>query len=1637
MKSKLITKALLLTLSLILALSVFASCAASKEEFETFKGHVDELESKVDDNTITIETLETKEVVAQLKALADSIKVTADAAATQTALTDAIAALEAADSTKATAEALAAAKTALEAAIAANADADAATKASIESALAAVKATADAAATAAALEEAKAEIAEQIGTLDASVIAGFADAKATIGEIVVKLDKNAEADAAAKAELEEAIATVDASVISGFADAKKTIGDIIVALDANTELDAATKAELIEMIETLSADTIKGFADAKKSVGDVITDLDALEENVGKLEADTIKGFADAKDTFGKIVNDLAANSELDAATKAELEEMIAGVDANVIAGFADAKKSFGNMQTQIDAIVEANAAAKEELIEMIENLRADTVNSFKDAKDSLGLVAVDLDKLAEEVANNNTSTIQGFKDAKDTIGGIELRIDSLVEEVANNNAAAIQGFKDAKDTIGNIAVDLDNLTTEVINNNTTTIQSFKDAKDTVGKLEVRVNTLEEDLGKLIGDVSKGFADAKADFGIINTTIDDMKEQIGKLEADTIKGFTDARNTIGDIQNEIAGIKTTVSALDAAYKAADEAFEVRIAKLEADYTTLNDKVTSNTTNIAANKTEIDAINAELVTLKETITKLSEYDSAFIADYNEATQILDGAIKYIETVENADGTTSQIEHDYSIDAFKAKNVVDTQAKFFIESELNEYIAVYQRLEFFLGRALSGDQIHSYFKALDEAYNKMTPLLKILDNELNDVIKNKEINTTNAWEEALALFTEYYNNLTSAGVFNDDHAFDTKADEKHGLNAEFAAATAEKYALIVDADENLDKAEAAGATINNNIVDLIDEEKNEYIVLGTHDQAVADYLAAYKTLVDTYFVGTPDKEATDDEPAVPGTATTIAKYVALYSESVYTAEKKVVATALVANYNDLVAYDARLTVLKEAQASAIALITTNYVDENEVAVSRPLYTEATGLTTNLTAVNAHIVKYVMATEAEGAVKVTEPLNVAAIYGVGKYENLVLAEAYAVAMNTIYTTHDLTYSEVNGVAQLVADVNAIATKAKADTLLHAKETVLYTDGAAIKAYRANIIAVEDKIKAVENYADVDKNYDEMIVKAIADNNAKFVALEERIAELDAAYNELTTLRDDWNAYTADLDSSTPRYISPIPNNLVDLCKKYDLAWVGSVDESKDYKTDANYNELFVESGVITAYEDLVERYETAYADVFAVYTFITEYQKGNKVTLADGTTMYNNDMIVAKLTKLGTNVDVLVNANIEGKNQSYFQTSALANTWGDILEVYVALAVEAENAAAPIIDAINALKNDKVDVDAADLNNYTAIEAAYTAYAAWIKTYITDAEITLAAAQGHMSFHGNGQIYQYITPALEDVLMNAETGKWTIADKTYKEAMAVWEGETGLKATLENLTKIRSEYANDGNGEWNIHKDYATPAASFKSYVETYYNNDESTITTSANGEAAVYADFAAQKVVHDTAVAKAKIDAALINANIVGREEDNTVEPAITAIAALDFVAIQLNADNSAHDAIVSNIRGLIADYKSNYNCDILECTDCLAESSALAFLRYEAKVEYTAVANNVLTTYATELAAGQHVNGLGVAITAGSISGEWASTNNAIGVVNGTTAEAIESAKNSFIANLDSYAAILAQPVVTP
>ena len=404
MKSKLITKVLLIALSLVFVVAAFASCGASKDEFNELSATVYEMKKDTIDNGDSIEeiqekieTLETKKVVAELQALADQIKATADAAATQTALAEAKAALETADTTnkEATDKAIADAKAALEASAATD-------KAAASQALADAKA---------ALEAADANNKE--ATDDA-----IAAAKTALEQAI---ENNAAADATTKAALEAAIAELEGAVSDNEAD-----------------IEAKLKA--------LADDLRDADSKAADELTKVMNDLKAADEDIKEATNNAIEA---AKTALNEAIAD---NAAADATTKAALEAAIAELEGAVSDNEAD-------IEAKLEALADELSDADSKAAVALEAAKAELAQTIADnkqaAEDALAEAVKELDEAYKAADAAIQEQLNTLKEQYNVLSGKVAAIEELLAGMKDTDETVAAEIADIKEQLKLLGSDI------------------------------------------------------------------------------------------------------------------------------------------------------------------------------------------------------------------------------------------------------------------------------------------------------------------------------------------------------------------------------------------------------------------------------------------------------------------------------------------------------------------------------------------------------------------------------------------------------------------------------------------------------------------------------------------------------------------------------------------------------------------------------------------------------------------------------------------------------------------------------------------------------------------------------------------------------------------------------------------------------------------------------------------------------------------------------------------------------------------------------------------------------------------------------------------------------------------------------
>ncbi len=1400
MKGKLIVKALLVSMSLLLAISALASCAASQEEFETLKENVSEIESLVDGNTIKIETLETKEVVAELKALADSIKNTADAAATQTALAEAITKLEAADSTNAASikAALDEVKAALEASLKANGDADAATKTALEEAIASVKKTADAAATAAALEEVKA-------ALDASDKAGAEAAAKALAEAKKALDDaikaNSDADAAVKAEinaalellqtadatnkqeisdaLAEAIGNLEAADINIAYNAKLAIGEVKVLLNQKVDelkgIDADNKDELKGIVEGTKDDL-------QKKIDKNAEDIKVVNEDLEQAKNDLVAAETNLSTRIDGVISDLQELEDekvegviADLKTvKTDLETMIADEDAKLKKIIDDNAGKIGDNRTDIDELIKA----KTELNTIIGELQ-ETVNANKTAAEQA------VDKAKTELKNKidglengdvaaNANNIVVLDAALTALGNTVGTNKTNADDAINGLNAAIEALKngDVKtnaDAIASLTTTLGELTAKVNTNADTAQNAINDAISALENGAVANNT--SAIGSLRNDVDALYTSDEVDKAI-ETAITTLKGTVTgeyntaiETAKATIKGEYTA--AIAELTDEKTGIAAVVTA---AYEMADKALSDRLDKLQTSHGELSTKVTELE---KAYKDADTAINAEITAIKNKLDELGANIDLSIEDFVEGfdlvTKVLQGTATL--TVENftddadltVDGAlTAQQKYDAyikytcTLDSFTEKvNDINAKAAWYrveesVSDKYDTFVATVETVRFYLTRATSVDSLVKYFIDFNNAYEALPTPAESFELAIKAIEDNKSV-TNNA-----DCYSVAYNIMQEIEKINNDTL--ENGDPNTANDIVLDGALVERYNNIVAAYENL--------------VAAYDHAKKE----------VAPAISAIDSTI-TWTVECKTEINNADE-----------KYTALegyFTESFTKYYTDITAQSVLESSTDaklatLTEAKARMIVLDEAQGKVAELKAHNAYDQSQVA--QPIYTSLSMIDDLDKLVEDWKDTYSLESE-----------NVEIMLGNGVYDNIDVALEYATVVDGFNTTHDK---------------DDVLEKAIED--LNKKELVLYTDKGLAEELRGKLEALKKDLNGD------DANLDAIIGLS---NITAFEAVEKQIDILDTANTNISKILVQMDALKVDFFKA--QTMEQYKDNVLTECQIAGITYKVTSEGTPSHTGDANFDTIA--SAAIAKYDLWMGEYNGLVAEVVAVYNDIKDIIAETSVSLADGNAVLGAD------TKL---YDIKVKYNLGDAKNVYLPVdggiylSDLVDMVAGFLKDYRTMAIDAASDAENVNELIEKLPN-----DATKLNNYTQIKTAYDAYTAWAEKHLNGDDIANVQEMVNDA-SATGEFYRFVTIDNYNKLIPL----WETADETYKAA------ETAFAEVEQKLDVVDTATIYSAN-------DFAVAFEAYKSYIELYYADGVIT-NAGANGDEGFF-DEKAQK------------------------------------------------------------------------------------------------------------------------------------------------------------------------------------
>lgn len=776
-----------------------------------------------------------------------------------------------------------------------------------------------------------------------------------------------------------------------------------------------------------------------------------------------------------------------------------------------------------------------------------------------------------------------------------------------------------------------------------------------------------------------------------------LEAAVAKITSLEEAGATDA---------ELAAVKTALEATIAG-KATAADITAAVAKVEeklaayakaADVTALQETLSATATKVEKVATDLsklladfnalkattEGLEAQLVAVQAALTALQAED--FAGKYKAATEML-----YVDSEEN----------EFSLADWDAL-VASVNEDLYTGATYAKFTQKATTLRFFLGRALTVEEIKGYFAELAEYKTKD---METFEQSLERIVLsyecgNKFLALDKATAATMTEIDEAYVGATNVGL------------EDTTLEA--------RYNKIAAAYDNLEAADEASKVIEAYIAVIKDIK---VIVYEDSKEAISDAVDAFTSFDHDFFQAK-------------------AEYLEYYDEKTTTE----LAAILVTDYDVMVAARDRLTVLENAWDNRVAL--------SELALgfetNRPLYTDAEALAKELAAVKAWIAEYKL--EDENVTKMYYTEN-----------NLITrASAYATEMNNIWTSFEekgVKVAILDAIAALKgaedakktlitedATVKAIrALITKLDTEIKAVDEWTATDGnfAKMVGDLAKFIAVENRLTALNNAnAALDAIYDEMvelIAKNIEDTgkgvtfedwdkmvaweeeivdiyggvevdmkaeDANFVAIEkeksatEKLAELHVLYEEITKdVRDIYLAVTEalkdadavslkfgyDLDGYMRKVLEIMALNVKDINLPL------GEDEGKEINLQTLMNDL---SKAITNYKERATAAQTAAAELKALIT-------ANAFTNLNANTLNDYAAIKEVYDKLVEWVEEYITPDVENINDDAAVVAALnalleVPVYGDKTGAkWVFLAADVYTACVDKFDAADATK------------------------------------------------------------------------------------------------------------------------------------------------------------------------------------------------------------------------------------------------------------------------------------------------------------------------------------------------------
>ncbi len=530
-----------------------------------------------------------------------------------------------------------------------------------------------------------------------------------------------------------------------------------------------------------------------------------------------------------------------------------------------------------------------------------------------------------------------------------------------------------------------------------------------------------------------------------------------------------------------------------------------------------------------------------------------------------------------------------------------------------------------------------------------------------------------------------------------------------------------------------------------------------------------------------------------------------------------------------------------------------------------------------------------------------------------NKSAMYGDEYLGNVENAVKYATTMMNIYTGND--------VAGLLEMLNGLCAE---------EHFVVYTDKETADACRSQLNLLENAINA---YATSEGSINDGNLEAMVSTELRnaFAAVEARVASLMEAKGKFEALLTEMNALTVTPALACWETIASYKTTIDTYCTTYEIS-----------ADDANYN------GFVKAanekQEALMDEYDALTEDISKVYAEIEQIKDevaAGKSLLSSGIQLYNIwVMIPEMITEFSIYDSNLIVRAIDGTPVNFNDFVSECTT---MFTEYKQLALTAQTEAAVLVEAIRSAQA----LSEKDIKNVDSINDVLDDVKAWLNKYVEGETDTvtysdrLAEIANVQIADESGKTYVFLSAAdYEAIVTHANNVN------THKaEAEVAW---TEIDAKLFALVAE----------QWNIHSDFATADDAYQAYIATYYASDISA-STQCFGEWDAYQEFAPVMAEYTTKRGEAGAKA----------------EEIINAINGL--VVSEIDETNAADVlANITIINEMIANYESEYHCNILECTVCGVDADMVLVLKKaEAKATYVVKYVEILTKYAEELTAG--------------------------------------------------------------